>query len=62
MNARRHQVWVIKLGKPTHFRPNNVNESACGVYSPGFSAYDGRDCDCLNCMKTKKYRRHMGLK
>jgi len=31
---------VLKIGKPTHYRPNNKNESACGVVSPEYAAYD----------------------
>ena len=47
---------VIKIGKPTHYRPNNKNVTACGVISPEYFAYDARDVDCLRCMKTKKYK------
>jgi len=51
---------IIKIGKPVHFRPNNLNISACGIVSPKYMAYDGRDVNCLRCIKTKKYKIYMG--
>ena len=50
----------MKIGKPKHFRPNNLNVSSCGVINPEYNAYDARDCDCLRCCKTKKYKIYMG--
>ena len=47
-------------GIATHFRPNNKNQSACGIWSPRIAAYDGRDCNCLRCFKTKAWKTHMG--
>ena len=49
----------MKIGKPTHYRPNNRNVSACGIVSPDYAAYDARDCDCLLCIKTDKYKVYM---
>ena len=51
----------MKIGKPCHFRPSNRNESACGIVNPIYAAYDARDCDCLRCQKTKKYKVYMGI-
>ena len=52
---------VLKIGKPTHFRPTNANISACGVVSPEYAAYDGRSSDCLRCKTTTKYKIYMGI-
>jgi len=38
-----------------HFRPNEKNESACGIESPESAAYDARDCNCSECIKTEAY-------
>lgn len=53
--------FIIYGGKPTHFRPNNENKSACGVVCPEFAGYDARDCDCLRCIRSHAYRVYMGL-
>ena len=50
----------MRIGKPCHFRPTNLNVSACGVVTPEYWAYDGRDVDCLRCQRTDKWLRHMG--
>jgi len=47
-------------GKPRHFRPSNKNVSACGIESPDYWAYDGRDVDCLLCQRTAKWKGYMG--
>lgn len=51
---------LVAIGKPIHFRPNNKNITACGIVGSELAAYDPRDCDCLRCMKTKKYKKAMG--
>ena len=56
------QKQIMPLGKPTHYRPSNENVSACGIVSPEYSGYDARSCDCIRCMKTKKYKVYMGKK
>lgn len=53
---------VITIGRPTHYRPNNQNITACGLVGAEHMAYDPRDCDCLNCQKTSRYRMAMGKK
>ena len=50
----------MKIGKPIHYRPDNRNISACGLVNPEYASYDARDCDCLNCIQTKKYKVYMG--
>ena len=57
---QRGYKQIMQIGKPLHYRPNNNNISACGVISPEYSVYDPRDCNCINCMKTKAYRASMG--
>jgi len=52
----------MKIGIPCHFRPTNKNESACGIVNPIYSAYDARDCDCIRCKQTKKYKIYMGIR
>lgn len=50
---------IIRAGTPTHFRPTNLNLTACGLVG-AYSAFDPRDVDCLRCMKTKGYRKAIG--
>ena len=49
------------IGRPIHYRPTNKNVSACGVVNPLYAAYDARDCNCLRCKKTARYKVYMGL-
>jgi hypothetical protein len=49
------------IGIPCHFRPNNDNISACGIYAPQIKAFDGRDVNCLRCRKTLIWKKYMGL-
>ena len=51
---------ILKIGKPTHFRPTDMRVSACGIEYPDFLAYDGRDVTCLNCRRTKAWKAYMG--
>lgn len=56
------RVFILKLGRPTHFLRRN-GYPACGTGSgvaKSEGAYDPRDVDCLNCMRTKLYRKMMG--
>lgn len=48
------------LDDACHFRPSNEDVSACGVEQPKYSAYDGRDVDCVRCQKTNKWKTYMG--
>jgi hypothetical protein len=50
---------IMLMGKPTHFAIKN-NVTACGLIGKHYSAHDARDCNCLNCMKTKAYKVYMG--
>lgn len=50
---------VIKLGKATHFKTTKGN--ACGIISKN-AAWDARDCNCFNCMRTKAYKKYIGKK
>jgi len=50
---------VIMQGVPTHLLLNN-RATACGLVGARFAAYDPRDCDCANCMKTDKYKAATG--
>jgi hypothetical protein len=51
---------MMTLGKPTHFRISK-NRTACGLIGTiELAAYDARDCNCIRCMKTKKYKVYMG--
>ena len=50
----------MKIGKPTHYRPNDKNIAACGVFQPEYFAYDARDSNCYNCKRTHKYKIYMG--
>lgn len=52
---------IIKLGKPIHFRVSK-DATACGLYvhTDRLAAYDARDCSCLNCVRTKKYKTYIG--
>lgn len=59
-NRDREVEHVVRCGKPTHFRPKQVNVSACGVESPDLSAFDGRNVDCRSCRSTKVWREYMG--
>jgi len=47
--------------KICHFRPSNVNISACGMINPEIAAYDGRDVNCPLCKKSKEYKIYIGL-
>ena len=49
----------MALGVPCHFRPSNLNCSACGIVNPMIAAYDGRDVNCIRCKKTKLYSVYM---
>lgn len=60
-------MFISRFGIPEskeeivcHFRPHNVNVSACGIVNPAMSAYDGRDVDCPKCMDTDAWRKYMG--
>jgi len=59
---RRTQVLVMRIGRPTHFKPNNKNVSACGVVGPTYAAYDGRSVNCLACRRTLAWKVYMGVK
>lgn len=50
---------VMMIGTPTHFRPTNRNVSACGIVAPALAAYDGRNCDCLRCRKTRAWKTYV---
>lgn len=50
----------ILAGKPTHFRPNDDRRTACGLVGHYLMAYDGRDVDCLKCLRTKEWKEYMG--
>ena len=47
---------IIRVGKPTHYRPSQDNITACGLVG---TEYDPRDVDCINCRKTAAYQRVM---
>ncbi len=55
-------MQIMILGKAVHFRPNQKNVSACGIIGPDYSAYDARDCNCLQCIKTKEYQVYLNGK
>jgi hypothetical protein len=59
---KKKMKYNLTIGKPCHFRPNNNNVSACGIINPVYAAYDARDCDCLRCKKTLKYKIYLGEK
>lgn len=43
------------MGKPLHMKTRD-NLSACGIVNPEYGAFDARDCTCLRCIKTQKYK------
>ena len=52
---------TMKIGKPTHYRPSDKKITACGLVVDDIRmAYDARDCDCINCMNTRKYKVYVG--
>lgn len=53
-------TWSVQLDDACHFRLSNEDVSACGVEQPKYSAYDGRDVDCVRCQKTNKWKTYMG--
>jgi len=61
VDPHNHDRLIMRIGKPIHFRPTNANMSACGLEHPEFAAYDGRDVDCILCIKTKAWRRYVGF-
>ena len=48
---------VIKIGKPTHYRPPKAKASSCGVIAPDYSTENPRYCDCIRCFKTTKFKK-----
>lgn len=54
---------VLKIGRPKHYVSvmvaGTVTSSACGVVTPNSMTDDLSEVDCINCMKTKVFKKHL---
>ena len=56
---------IIRVGQPTHLKEGtkeHVSWTACGLIgTPSHgAAWDPRDVDCLNCIRTREYKERLG--